>query len=310
MILHRNYGSPYCEKAMLMLGYSGLNWYSVLTSKGMPRPVQQALAGDYSRRVPLLQLGADIYCDTDLIMSQIAERSAMPELARKHAGAGENQLIEMIETQGTAAMLGSLSPLHFICGYFKNLPFHHALDFLKDRAKLAKQLTSDKNAKPRKRWRLLARDYLNSLEEALSGQLYLHGDQSPGAADFSAYTMVWYHYQLTRLGLFRGLTRLKAWFGRMSKISYGNSRVMTPAAALQAAKASEPAVIPGDMKNTANLNREITVLSNDLLGTRMNNRVTGILVGENSEKYILKRVSEQVGKVHIHIPKHCYGACG
>ena len=66
LILHHYELSPYAEKIRLALGRKGLAWRSVQTPMVMPKPDHVELTGGY-RRVPVLQIGADIYCDTHCI---------------------------------------------------------------------------------------------------------------------------------------------------------------------------------------------------------------------------------------------------
>ena len=66
LILHHFLTSPFSEKVRLILGYKRLAWKSVLVPGYSPKPDVVALTGGY-RRTPLLQIGADIYCDTALI---------------------------------------------------------------------------------------------------------------------------------------------------------------------------------------------------------------------------------------------------
>ncbi len=49
-----------------MLGLKGLAWRSVEIPVVMPKPGLTALTGGY-RKTPVLQIGADIYCDTRLM---------------------------------------------------------------------------------------------------------------------------------------------------------------------------------------------------------------------------------------------------
>jgi glutathione S-transferase len=63
LILHHYPTSPFAEKTRLMLGYKNLPWKSVMIPMIMPKPDVVALTGGY-RKTPILQIGADIYCDT------------------------------------------------------------------------------------------------------------------------------------------------------------------------------------------------------------------------------------------------------
>src|SRR5689334_14407100 len=66
IIFHHYPNSPFSEKVRLIFGYKKLAWKSVMIPVIMPKPDLTALTGGY-RRTPVLQIGADIYCDTALI---------------------------------------------------------------------------------------------------------------------------------------------------------------------------------------------------------------------------------------------------
>ena len=66
VILHHYDISPYAEKIRLVLGLKRLAWSSVIQPMVMPKPDLTVLTGGF-RRIPVLQIGADVYCDTNLI---------------------------------------------------------------------------------------------------------------------------------------------------------------------------------------------------------------------------------------------------
>lgn len=66
LVLHHYWMSPYAEKVRCILGFKRLPWKSVLIPIVMPKPDLLALTGGY-RKTPVLQIGADVFCDTDLI---------------------------------------------------------------------------------------------------------------------------------------------------------------------------------------------------------------------------------------------------
>src|ERR1700736_1244932 len=70
IILHHYEISPYSEKVRIGLGLKGLAWGSVEIPVIMPKPDLTALTGGY-RKTPVLQIGADIYCDSQLIMREL-----------------------------------------------------------------------------------------------------------------------------------------------------------------------------------------------------------------------------------------------
>ena len=70
-ILYHYHRSPYAEKVRLLFGLIGAEWRSVTVPIQPPRDTLAILAGGY-RRIPVMQRGADIYCDTRLICQELA----------------------------------------------------------------------------------------------------------------------------------------------------------------------------------------------------------------------------------------------
>jgi glutathione S-transferase len=79
LILHHHDPSPFAEKIRLVFGLKGLPWASVQIPMIMPKPDLTALTGGY-RKTPVLQVGADIYCDTALIATELEDRFPEPTL--------------------------------------------------------------------------------------------------------------------------------------------------------------------------------------------------------------------------------------
>jgi len=79
IILHHFDQSPFSEKIRLIFGLKSIAWRSVRISRIMPRPDLMPLTGGY-RRTPVMQIGADIYCDTQCIMRELERRFPKPSL--------------------------------------------------------------------------------------------------------------------------------------------------------------------------------------------------------------------------------------
>jgi glutathione S-transferase len=79
-ILHHYDTSPYAEKVRTGLGLKGLAWASVELPVIMPKPNLTTLTGGYRKR-PVLQIGADIYCDSQLIMRELIGATIAPKRA-------------------------------------------------------------------------------------------------------------------------------------------------------------------------------------------------------------------------------------
>ena len=72
LILHHYWPSPFAHKIRLALGLSGISWKSVEIPRVPPKPLLMPLTAGY-RRTPVLQNGADIYCDTQNIVRALTE---------------------------------------------------------------------------------------------------------------------------------------------------------------------------------------------------------------------------------------------
>ncbi len=79
LILHHYDLSPFGEKVRLALGYKNLDWKSVEIPIWPPKPDLMPLTAGY-RRAPVLQIGADVYCDTLLILRELDRRCPDPTL--------------------------------------------------------------------------------------------------------------------------------------------------------------------------------------------------------------------------------------
>ena len=66
-ILYHYEASPFAELVRAAFGVKGLTWGSLLVPRIMPKPDQTQLTGAYGR-TPVVQIGADIYCDTGAIL--------------------------------------------------------------------------------------------------------------------------------------------------------------------------------------------------------------------------------------------------
>jgi glutathione S-transferase len=79
IILHHFDRSPFSEKVRVVLGHKGLSWKSVRIPQIMPKPDLMPLTGGY-RRTPVMQIGADVFCDTQIIIREIERRFPSPTL--------------------------------------------------------------------------------------------------------------------------------------------------------------------------------------------------------------------------------------
>ena len=87
LIIHQYTHEPaFSVKTRLMLGFKNAEWFAVNHSTILPKPDLTPLTGGY-RQIPVAQVGADIYCSTELVMDLLEARIPQPSLTR-NSGAG------------------------------------------------------------------------------------------------------------------------------------------------------------------------------------------------------------------------------
>ncbi len=73
IIYHAYPQSPVAEKIRVAFGIKQLAWHSVEIPRLPPKPMLTTLTGGY-RRTPVMQIGADIYCDSFCIIEELESR--------------------------------------------------------------------------------------------------------------------------------------------------------------------------------------------------------------------------------------------
>jgi glutathione S-transferase len=81
LILHSYDASPFTQRALKLLAIKGLEWRSVTTPMMPPKDDLLALTGGY-RGTPVLQIGADIYIDSQRIAAELEARFPQPTISQ------------------------------------------------------------------------------------------------------------------------------------------------------------------------------------------------------------------------------------
>ena len=293
IVLHHYNESPYAEKIRTLLGYKGLSWRSVMVPRIAPKPDMVALTGGY-RKVPVLQIGADVFCDTRLIAWEL-ERLAPSPAAKTSAGWND-----VVEHWVDLNLFGKAVAYTF----GKNVDYLPD-EFLADRAAL-RGAPLDREAL--KRAVPLAEQELAInvawVESGLGAQPFVNGN-TPGSGDFTLYSTLWF----ARNGRFdfSPFPATSAWMERMKAFGHGERTDMTADEALALAAAHEPATLTYDSVSPdpsgLNLGQRVSVAP-ELLGH--GTAVQGELVGINAQRLTLALHSERAGQVHIHFPRLGY----
>jgi glutathione S-transferase len=296
--LHHYEASPYAEKIRAMFGLIGGRWGSVLSPPYPPRPNVDPLAGGY-RRIPVAQIGADIFCDTTLIATEVAEFSGHSELAPDLSDPDALALVNRAEGDVFFAAITSVAPLKLLGTLLlRNGPFS-TMKFVRDRAGMMKGASvrppqGDAAAR-------LFDEFLADLDTHLGSRESVDGDQI-SYADFCAYHPIWLALSVGGGKTLRQYANVCRWRERMEALGHGDRQEMSAEDAFDAAAGSDPRSLPTDEGASESLGGDVTIAPSDYgkIG------VQGKLVAATDERYVLLRDTERFGAVHVHFPREGY----
>jgi glutathione S-transferase len=291
IILHHYDRSPFSEKVRLVFGLKGISWRSVEIPRWMPKPDLMPLTGGY-RKTPVMQIGADIYCDTRCMLREIDRRFPKPSLF----GAGGGDLI--------AAWADSTLFTNAVGIVFGSYADQFPKELKEDRHKFTAGMFDADRMKAhqpaiRAQFRAHARWIENSLAD---GRAYLLG-AAPNIADFALYHTQWFvRGNMKEPDFLAGCEATKAWYERMAKFGHGTKSPLDAKEALAIAKAANPAPVkPGAVMDMSGRKpgEQVIVVANDY----GRDPVAGELLSIDESEITIRRRDPQAGELNLHFPR-------
>ncbi|WBH17635.1 glutathione S-transferase family protein [Sphingomonas radiodurans] len=292
ILLHQYDTSPFSEKVRVCLGIKQLDWAAVDQPVVMPKPDLLALTGGY-RRIPVMQIGADIYCDSVLIVRELERRFPEPTLFPSGTP-GLDQASAQWTDRGFFQSAVTV--------IFAGLGDAVGEEFIRDREALSGQPfdpAAMRAAVPHMAAQLRAHAALVS-EQLADGRTFLSGDR-PGLVDANAYCNLWFvrSFHEPAAAAFEDLPGLGDWYDRVRAIGHGQRSAMSREDAVAAAADATPE--PGEVApaDTALAGREVTVSATDY----GRDPITGTLVGSSPHHVAIRREDPRAGAVVVHLPR-------
>ena len=304
LILHHYPTSPFAEKARLLLGFKGLAWRSVQIPPIMPKPDLTALTGGY-RKTPVLQIGADIYCDTALIARRLEAYQAQPALlpsSQAFVIATFAQWADSVVFQHAVSLV--FQP-ESIALRFAKAPAEFVEAFKADRAKLFSggQATRLPAEQAKHQWPVLMAQLQAQL--AANGGGFLFGEAS--LADIALAHSLWFlRGTPVTSPLVDDYAEVAAWLDRVMAIGHGTPEPMSGEDAVQVARDAEPQALPATPFSDANgfvQGQRVAIAARDY-GV---DAVEGELLHADAQELILRREDPRAGVVHVHFPRWGFG---
>lgn len=306
LILHHYPSSPFSEKIRLVMGYKKLAWKSVVIPPVMPKPDVLALTGGY-RKTPILQVGADVYCDSALICDVLEHVQAEPTLYPPHLKGVSRVFAQWADTTlFWATMAYNLQP-RGAAHVFAKAPPEVAKAFGEDRKAMSGNMVRLRPADATSAYR----SYLRRIAHMAEEHDFLFGID-PCVADFAAYHGLWYtRAQVPLLAdILNATPAVGEWMDRMAAVGHGSMDKFSAADAITVASNAEP-LPPGQ-------NLLIDSAFQDDHGIALGSRVTvtaesfgpepteGELMAATRTHFTLRRQDARAGLLHVHFPRIGY----
>lgn len=281
-----------------MLGFKRLAWQSIEQPPIAPKPFLTPLTGGY-RRIPVLQDGADLWCDTRLIARELERRVPSPTLfppetsgfAEAIAWWAEHQLMRPM-----ALFVSGVNADHMPEGLHADRARLHGLPVPSIEAVRAAATRNRHLVRPQLRW----------LADMLRDERpYLLGER-PCIADFAGYHVVWFlrGRKIDCRAELDPYPRLIEWRDRMAAIGHGSRTEIEPAEGLEIARAETPLPPrPSDpQEGDPRPGQQARVRPAD----NARDWVEGEVLFVDAEEISLLRHDPEVGEVAVHFPRLGY----
>jgi glutathione S-transferase len=302
-ILHHYPMSPFAEKVRAMLGFKSLAWKSVMIPMMMPKPDVIALTGGY-RRTPILQIGADVYCDTTLIARVLERLAPAPTLYPYGDSLAHRAMAHFADN----VVFNFSVPLAFQPGGMAKLFLPDATPeffaaFARDRAAMRAGGTVRRAPPAEARANLLG--LLPCLEAQFADRPFLLG-ASASECDFALYHVLWPVWKVPATRpLLNAAPRTLAFVERMAAFGHGRPQEMTSAQALEVAKQRKPAAVAQPQALETDgiaLGDTVQVMPVDYAF----DPVQGELLQCSVDELAVRRSDARAGTVVVHFPRFGY----
>ena len=294
VILHHYPFSLFSQKIRSLLGYTGLKWISVTAPETMPRPFLTPLSGGY-RRIPVMQYGADIYCDTRIIARKLAELSGHGELFPVENEAEVMAVAEWADSELVFSALMETMRLRYAGNLLKHFSLLQLPKFFYDRYKLMKGAKIPELSPPEGQEKM--QRFLPQLNAELTGDFRF--GTTPTIADFCLYHPLWLINDLVGVDDVARHENISNWMMRIKAFGDGNCTNLSGAEALAIAKRETPAVL-GESSYDRELLGKLVALTPDDYGVVP---VYGVLRYADAYERVLEIENPEAGQVYVHFPR-------
>ena len=291
LILHNNVRSMFSEKVRRVLAYKGLDWTDVQVPGLPPNTHFVPLTGGY-RRMPALQIGADVYCDSALIVQKLEDIAPDPTVFPPDCAGAARMIADWADHR--VAMWS-------IIAVFPDFLAHASDEFIKDRTALVAEFAPERVAVLAPHMLAQVAQFAGLVDQALTGHDYVAGPQF-SVADAACYHVLAFAKNSPRVfAAVQQFHHILDWMARIEAFPQPQITQREPDYALAAALAAEPVDIGGTCGEgeAFALGQCVAISADDyakeqIIGPIVKLTPTEIAVGSHGD---------QVGDIAIHFPR-------
>ena len=293
-ILYHYPMSPFSEKLRLLLGLLNLKWGSVDVSAQPPRPGLDELVVGY-RRIPVLQIGADIFCDTRIAYDALMALAPRNQMCGPNTVTAESALIDFAEGPVFFSAISNVNRWRGLSFLRSRLGIGGMMTFLADRYRMMGDAKVQMPSKVEAQKILL--EYLGTLARLLDERPYLDGP-NVGYTDLSCYHPLWMTRSLDPMAMKRWPETVRDWFNRVGGQGHGEHRHITQKEIEKIINESTPKPLPRMVDSDFAYGQIVTVAPNDYACEA----VRGLLLCASEKSIVVLNTLASGREVHLHFP--------
>ena len=272
------------------MGLNSQAWSSVVVPAQPPRRSLDDLVGGY-RRIPVLQIGAQFYCDSQL---------AVEALSSEHSGAcvldaDDEALRRWAEEEIFFAVIAAAPPFKVLKYLLGQLGLVGIARFVLDRSRMMRDATVTVKASA-----VAAADieeYVSHLERLLSAGPYLSGSW-PGYLDLCCYHPLWMALAVDQGGATSWPLKVQEWITLMCNLARGASSSASRASIAEAIR-SDQVEISGEVSMPYRYGEAVAVAPLDYA----RDETIGELLVLNDDRIVIRRRFDTIHPIYLHFPR-------
>ena len=296
-ILYHYPMSPYSEKLRLAMGLNHQTWASAVVPAQPPRGSLDCLVGGY-RRIPVLQIGAQFYCDSQLAFEALSGVNS----DACALNADDEALRRWAEDDIFFAVIAAAPPLKVFKYLLGQLGLVGITRFIRDRSRMMRDATVTVKAPAVAAASI--EEYVLHLARLLAVRPSLSGSRT-GYLDLCCYHPLWMALAVDRGAGASWPLKVQEWLTQIGKLAHGVSANVSRASIAEAIM-SDQVEISGEVSMPHHYGETVVVAPVDYA----RDETIGELLVLSDDRIVIRRRFEEEHPIYLHFPRRGFEVRG